>query len=55
MSVLEGGKTLLFSSGMAAISAVFSLLPEGAVIVAANNGYQGSDVPSCQCQGGVNL
>jgi cystathionine gamma-synthase len=39
---LEGGKTLLFSSGMAAISAVFSLLPEGAVIVAAHNGYQGT-------------
>jgi len=42
ISVLEGGNTLLFSSGMAAISAVFSLLPEGAVIVAANNGYQGT-------------
>jgi cystathionine gamma-synthase len=42
ISVLEGGKTLLFSSGMAAISAVFSLLPEGAVVVAANNGYQGT-------------
>jgi cystathionine gamma-synthase len=42
ISVLEGGKTLLFSSGMAAISGVFSLLPEGAVIVAANNGYQGT-------------
>ena len=42
ISVLEGGQTLLFSSGMAAISAVFSLLPEGAVIVAANNGYQGT-------------
>jgi cystathionine gamma-synthase len=42
LSVLEGGKTLLFSSGMAAISAVFSLLPEGAVIVAAKNGYQGT-------------
>ena len=42
ISVLEGGKTLLFSSGMAAISAVFSLLPEGAVIVAAKNGYQGT-------------
>jgi cystathionine gamma-synthase len=39
ISVLEGGKTLLFSSGMAAISAVFSLLPKGAVIVAAKNGY----------------
>jgi cystathionine gamma-synthase len=44
ISVLEGGKTLLFSSGMAAISEVFSLLPEGAVIVAANNGYQGTTI-----------
>ena len=42
ISILEGGKTLLFSSGMAAISAVFSLLPEGSVVVAANNGYQGA-------------
>ena len=42
ISTLEGGKTLLLSSGMAAISAVFSLLPEGSVVVAANNGYQGT-------------
>ena len=42
ISILEGGKTLLFSSGMAAISAVFSLLPEGSVVVAASNGYQGT-------------
>ena len=42
ISTLEGGKTLLFSSGMAAISAVFSLLPDGSVVVAANNGYQGT-------------
>ncbi len=42
ISVLEGGKTLIFSSGMAAISSVFSLLPQGAVIVAAENGYQGT-------------
>lgn len=42
ISILEGGKTLLFSSGMAAISAVFSLLPDGAVVIAANNGYQGT-------------
>jgi cystathionine gamma-synthase len=42
ISLLEGGKTLLFSSGMAAISAVFSLLPEGGVIVAAKSGYQGT-------------
>ena len=42
ISVLEGGKTLIFSSGMGAISSVFSLLPEGSVIVAAHNGYQGT-------------
>ena len=42
ISTLEGGKTLLLSSGMAAISVVFSLLPEGSVVVAANNGYQGT-------------
>ena len=42
ISVLEGGKTLIFSSGMGAISSVFSLLPEGSIIVAAHNGYQGT-------------
>jgi len=39
---LEGGKTLVFASGMAAISAVISLLPKGAVIVASKNGYTGT-------------
>lgn len=40
---LEGGEsTLIFSSGMAAISAVFSLLPHGAPIVASNQGYSGT-------------
>ena len=38
---LEGGQTLSFSSGMAAISAVFSILPVGAPIVASNQGYSG--------------
>ena len=38
---LEGGQTLTFSSGMAAISAVFSILPIGAPIVASNQGYSG--------------
>lgn len=38
---LEGGSTLTFSSGMAAISAVFSILPVGAPIVASNQGYSG--------------
>jgi cystathionine gamma-synthase len=42
ISILEGGQTLIFSSGMAAISSVFSLLPTGSVIVAAENGYQGT-------------
>lgn len=42
ISALEGGQTLIFSSGMAAISCVFSLLPHGAVVTASHNGYQGT-------------
>jgi cystathionine gamma-synthase len=38
---LEGGPTLSFSSGMAAVSAVFSILPIGAPVVASNQGYSG--------------
>ncbi len=38
---LEGGATLSFSSGMAAISAVFSILPIGAPVVVSNQGYSG--------------
>lgn len=38
----EGESTLTFSSGMAAISAVFSLLPHGAPIVASDQGYSGT-------------
>jgi cystathionine gamma-synthase len=41
ISELEGGQTLSFSSGMAAISAVFSILPIGAPVVASNQGYSG--------------
>ena len=41
ISQLEGGETLSFSSGMAAISAVFSILPIGAPVVASNQGYSG--------------
>jgi len=44
IEVLEGGETLIFSSGQAAIASVFSLLPRGAVIVAARNGYTGTMV-----------
>ena len=42
ISELEGGQTLSFSSGMAAISAVFSILPIGAPVVASNHGYSGT-------------
>jgi cystathionine gamma-synthase len=41
ISALEGGKTLSYSSGMAAISAVFSTLPVGAKVVASDQGYSG--------------
>ncbi len=41
ISALEGGKTLSYSSGMAAISAVFSTLPAGAKVVASDQGYSG--------------
>ena len=41
ISALEGGRSLIFSSGMAAISAAFSILPWGARIVASNQGYSG--------------
>jgi cystathionine gamma-synthase len=39
---LEGGPTLTFSSGMAAISALFSILPVGAPVVASHEGYSGT-------------
>ena len=42
ISELECGETLSFSSGMAAISAVFSILPIGAPVVASNQGYSGT-------------
>ncbi len=42
IGAIEGGKTLLFSSGMGAISAVFSLLPHRSIIVASRNGYTGT-------------
>lgn len=42
ISSLEGGKTLSYSSGMAAISAVFATLPVGAKVIASNQGYSGT-------------
>lgn len=41
IEALEGGPTLTYSSGMGAISAVFSILPIGAPVVASNQGYSG--------------
>jgi cystathionine gamma-synthase len=41
IGALEGGQTLSYSSGMAAVSAVFSTLPVGAKVVASNQGYSG--------------
>ena len=44
IEALEGGSTLVFSSGIAAISALFSILPRGAVVTASRNGYSGTMV-----------
>ena len=41
---LENGPTLVLSSGVAAITALFSILPRGAVITASRNGYSGTTV-----------
>ena len=41
IGALEGGKTLSYCSGMAAINAVFSSLPVGAKVVASDQGYSG--------------
>jgi cystathionine gamma-synthase len=38
----QGDSTLTFSSGMGAITAVFSLLPHGAPVVASDQGYSGT-------------
>ena len=44
ISSLEGGSSLVFSSGVAAITAVLALLPRGAVVTASRNGYSGTMV-----------
>jgi cystathionine gamma-synthase len=41
IGALELGDTLVFSSGMAAINAVFSILPIGSVVTASHQGYSG--------------
>ena len=43
IEVLEGGKSLIFASGMAAISAVFNTTVDGSVVVASKNGYTGTN------------
>jgi cystathionine gamma-synthase len=42
IEALEHGKSLIFPSGMAAINAIFSLLPIGSIITASRNGYTGT-------------
>ena len=42
ISAMEGGQTLVFASGMAALAAVFNLLPKGSVVTASMNGYTGT-------------
>ena len=42
IEVIEAGKTILFSSGLAAISAIFRTLPNGSIIVTSKNGYTGT-------------
>ncbi len=48
IGALEGGPTLVFSSGMAAINAVLSLLPKGAVVTTSKNGYTGTMIVLAQ-------
>ena len=42
LGALEGGRALVFASGMAAIAAALSLSPEGGVIVAPTHAYNGT-------------
>src|SRR5690242_20469189 len=42
VGVLEGGQALSFSAGMAAVSAVFSLVPVGATMVIPVGAYSGT-------------
>jgi cystathionine gamma-synthase len=42
LGALEGGQALAFASGMAAVAAVFDLLPERAVLVAPDSPYGGT-------------
>ncbi|MGH8828095.1 MAG: trans-sulfuration enzyme family protein, partial [Jiangellaceae bacterium] len=41
LGALEGGRALAFASGLAASSAVLSLLPDGAIVVAPHAAYHG--------------
>jgi len=47
---LEGGKTLVFNSGMSAIKAVFDNIPLGSKIIASNQGYAGVNATLNQMQ-----
>lgn len=41
---LEGGHSVVFSSGIATVNAVLDLLPAGAIVVAPNHAYPGTNV-----------
>ena len=47
---LEGGKTLVFNSGMSAIKAVFDNVPLGSIVIASNQGYAGVNATLKQMQ-----
>lgn len=47
---LEGGKTLVFNSGMSAIKAVFDNVPLGSTVIASNQGYAGVNATLKQMQ-----
>lgn len=47
---LEGGKTLVFNSGMSAIKAVFDNIPLGSIVIASNQGYAGVNATLNQMQ-----
>ncbi|MFM7499618.1 MAG: trans-sulfuration enzyme family protein [Actinomycetota bacterium] len=50
LGALEGGQALVFSSGMAAISATFDLIPPGGVVVAPTAGYMNTFVQLCKLE-----
>lgn len=44
LGALEGGHSIVYSSGIATVNAVIDLLPGGAIVVAPNHAYPGTNV-----------